>query len=149
MDFEVSIHISDRSPAPSGLIRYGVALDHPGIEGIMSALHRVMDRGDIRFIGNVDYGTDIHLDELRKFYDVIVFATGAIKDARLNIPGVEAENSFGAAEFVSWYDGHPDVDRHWDLSAREVAVIGNGNVALDVARVLSRPARQLLASDIS
>src|SRR5690625_6892020 len=87
-----------------------------------------MDRGHIRFIGNVDYGTDIHLDELRTYYAVIVFATGAIKDARLDIPGVDAENSFGAADFVNWYDGHPDVDRHWDLSAKEVAVIGNGNV---------------------
>src|SRR5699024_3052628 len=74
--------------------------------------------------------------------------TGAIKDARLNIPGVEAENSFVAAEFVSWYDGHPHVDRHWYLSAREVAVTGNGNVALDVARVLSRPARQMLETEI-
>src|SRR5699024_1902316 len=71
-----------------------------------------------------------------------------IKDARLNIPGVDDENSFGAAEFVSWYDGHPDVDRHWDLSAREIAVIGNGNVALDVARVLAKPASQMLSTEI-
>lgn len=148
IDFDVSIDLFDRYPAPFGLIRYGVAPDHPRIKGIITALHRVMDRGDIRFIGNVEYGTDIHLEELRTFYDVVVFATGAIKDARLNIPGVEAENSFGAAEFVSWYDGHPDVDRHWDLSAREIAVIGNGNVALDVARVLAKPASQMLETEI-
>lgn len=148
IDFDVSIDLFDRYPAPFGLIRYGVAPDHPRIKGIVKALHRVMDRGDIRFIGNVEYGTDIHLEELRIYYDVIVFATGAIKDARLNIPGVEAENSFGAAEFVSWYDGHPDVDRHWDLSAREIAVIGNGNVALDVARVLAKPASQMLSTEI-
>ena len=148
IDFDVSIDLFDRYPAPFGLIRYGVAPDHPRIKGIIKALHRVMDRGDIRFIGNVDYGTDIHLDELRSFYDVIVFATGAIKDARLDIPGVNAENSFGAADFVNWYDGHPDVDRHWDLSAQEVAVIGNGNVALDVARVLAKPARQMLETEI-
>src|SRR5699024_12651401 len=107
-----------------------------------------MDRGDIRFIGNVEYGTDIHLEELRTYYDVIVFATGAIKDARLNIPGVDAENSFGAAEFVSWYDGHPDVDRQWDLSARELAVIGNGNVALAVAGDLAQPPSEVLSTDI-
>lgn len=148
IDFEVSIDLFDRYPTPFGLIRYGVAPDHPRIKGIIKALHRVMDRGDIRFIGNVEYGTDIHLEELRTFYDVVVFATGAIKDARLNIPGVEAENSFGAAEFVSWYDGHPDVDRDWDLSAREIAVIGNGNVALDVARVLAKPASQMLETEI-
>lgn len=148
IDFDVSIDLFDRYPAPFGLIRYGVAPDHPRIKGIITALHRVMDRGDIRFIGNVEYGTDIHLEELRTFYDVVVFATGAIKDARLNIPGVEAENSFGASEFVSWYDGHPDVDRHWDLSAREIAVIGNGNVALDVARVLAKPASQMLETEI-
>ena len=148
IDFDVSIDLFDRYPAPFGLIRYGVAPDHPRIKGIITALHRVMDRGDIRFIGNVEYGTDIHLEELRTFYDVVVFATGAIKDARLNIPGVEAENSFGASEFVSWYDGHPDVDRHWDLSAREIAVIGNGNVALDVARVLAKPANQMLETEI-
>lgn len=148
IDFDVSIDLFDRYPAPFGLIRYGVAPDHPRIKGIIKALHRVMDRGDIRFIGNVEYGTDIHLEELRTFYDVVVFATGAIKDTRLNIPGVEAENSFGAAEFVSWYDGHPDVDRDWDLSAREIAVIGNGNVALDVARVLAKPASQMLKTEI-
>ena len=148
IDFDVSIDLFDRYPAPFGLIRYGVAPDHPRIKGIITALHRVMDRGDIRFIGNVEYGTDIHLEELRTFYDAVVFATGAIKDARLNIPGVEAENSFGASEFVSWYDGHPDVDRHWDLSAREIAVIGNGNVALDVARVLAKPASQMLETEI-
>lgn len=148
IDFEVSIDLFDRDPTPFGLIRYGVAPDHPRIKGIIKALHRVMDRGDIRFIGNVEYGTHIHLEELRTFYDVIVFATGAINDARLNIPGVDAENSFGAADFVSWYDGHPDVERHWDLSAREVAVIGNGNVALDVARVLAKPASQMLETEI-
>lgn len=148
IDFDVSIDLFDRYPAPFGLIRYGVAPDHPRIKGIINALHRVMDRGDIRFLGNIEYGTDIHLEDLQKHYDAIVFATGAIKDARLNIPGVEAENSFGAADFVSWYDGHPDVDRHWDLSAREVAVIGNGNVALDVARVLAKPASQMLETEI-
>ncbi|MGJ9404683.1 FAD-dependent oxidoreductase, partial [Arthrobacter sp. KK5.5] len=80
--------------------------------------------------------------------DAVIFATGAIRDADLNIPGIELEGSHGAADFVSWYDGHPDVPREWPLEAREVAVIGNGNVALDVARVLSKHAEDLLVTEI-
>ncbi|QTF72429.1 FAD-dependent oxidoreductase [Arthrobacter woluwensis] len=147
-ELTVSIDLFDRYPAPYGLIRYGVAPDHPRIKGIVNALHKVLDRGDIRFFGNVDYGTDLSLDDLRKHYDAVIFATGAIKDADLNIPGVELEGSFGGADFVSWYDGHPDVSREWPLEAKEVAVIGNGNVALDVARVLSKHADDLLVTEI-
>ena len=144
----VSIDLFDRYPAPYGLIRYGVAPDHPRIKGIVNALHKVLDRGDIRFFGNVEYGTDLSLADLKQHYDAVVFATGAIKDADLNIPGIELEGSFGGADFVSWYDGHPDVPRQWPLTAREVAVIGNGNVALDVARVLSKHADDLLGTEI-
>ena len=144
----VSIDLFDRYPAPFGLIRYGVAPDHPRIKGIVNALHKVLDRGDIRFFGNVEYGTDLSLEDLQKHYDAVIFATGAIKDADLNIPGVELEGSFGGADFVSWYDGHPDVAREWPLTAREIAVIGNGNVALDVARVLSKHADDMLVTDI-
>lgn len=144
----VSIDLFDRYPAPYGLIRYGVAPDHPRIKGIVTALHKVLDRGGIRFFGNVDYGTDLSLADLRRHYDAVIFATGAIKDADLNIPGIELEGSFGAADFVSWYDGHPDVPRDWALEAREIAVIGNGNVALDVARVLSKHADDLLSTEI-
>jgi ferredoxin--NADP+ reductase len=144
----LSIDLFDRYPAPYGLIRYGVAPDHPRIKGIVNALHKVLDRGDIRFFGNVDYGTDLSLEDLQKHYDAVIFATGAIKDADLNIPGVELEGSFGAADFVSWYDGHPDVPREWPLEAKEIAVIGNGNVALDVARVLSKHADELLVTEI-
>ena len=133
----VSIDLFDRYPAPYGLIRYGVAPDHPRIKGIVNALHKVLDRGDIRFFGNVDFGTDLTLADLRTHYDAVIFATGAIKDADLNIPGLDLEGSFGGADFVSWYDGHPDVPREWPLEAKEIAVIGNGNVALDVARILS------------
>ncbi|MBT1001203.1 FAD-dependent oxidoreductase [Paenarthrobacter sp. DKR-5] len=147
-DFEVSIDLFEAYPAPYGLIRYGVAPDHPRIKGIVNALHKVLDRGDIRFLGNVTYGRDITLHDIRKFYDAVIFATGAIKDADLNIPGIELEGSFGAADFVSWYDGHPDVPREWPLEAKEVAVIGNGNVALDVARVLSKHADDLLVTEI-
>ena len=147
-DFEVSIDLFDKYPAPYGLIRYGVAPDHPRIKGIVNALHKVMDRGDIRFLGNVHYGRDLTLTDFRHFYDAIIFATGAIKDADMSIPGVELDGSYGGADFVSWYDGHPDVPREWPLDAKEIAVIGNGNVALDVARILSKHADDLLTTEI-
>ena len=147
-ELTVSIDLFDRYPAPYGLIRYGVAPDHPRIKGIVNALHKVLDRGDIRFFGNVDYGTDLSIEDLRTHYDAVIFATGAIKDADLNIPGIELEGSYGGADFVSWYDGHPDVSRDWPLEAKEIAVIGNGNVALDVARMLSKHADDLLVSEI-
>jgi len=147
-DFDVSIDLFDLLPAPYGLVRYGVAPDHPRIKGIIRALYEVLDRGDIRFFGNVKYGTDITLDELKSHYNAVIFATGAIKDASLNIPGVELDGSYGAADFVNWYDAHPDVARTWPLEAKEVAVIGNGNVALDVARILVKHPEQLLSTDI-
>jgi ferredoxin--NADP+ reductase len=147
-ELTVSIDLFDRYPAPYGLIRYGVAPDHPRIKGIVNALHKVLDRGDIRFFGNVDYGTDLSIEDLRTHYDAVIFATGAIKDADLNIPGIELEGSYGGADFVSWYDGHPDVPREWPLNATSVAVLGNGNVALDVARVLSKHADDLLVTEI-
>ena len=147
-DFDVSIDLFDLLPAPYGLVRYGVAPDHPRIKGIIKALYEVLDRGDIRFFGNVTYGQDITLDDLKKHYNAVIFATGAIQDAELNIPGVELEGSLGAASFVNWYDAHPDFERSWDLSAKEVAVIGNGNVALDVARVLVKSPQQMLETDI-
>ncbi|MEX3632595.1 FAD-dependent oxidoreductase [Rothia sp. LK2492] len=147
-DVPVAIDIFDRYPAPFGLIRYGVAPDHPRIKGIVNALHKVLDRGDIRFFGNVEYGTDITLAELKDHYDAIIFATGAIKDASLDIPGVELDGSYGASDFVSWYDAHPDYPREWPLNAKEIAVLGNGNVALDVARVLSKHADDLLVTEI-
>jgi ferredoxin--NADP+ reductase len=147
-DFEVSIDLFEAYPAPYGLIRYGVAPDHPRIKGIVNALHKVLDRGDIRFLGNVTYGRDLTLHDFRAFYDAVIFSTGAIKDAALDIPGIDLEGSFGAADFVSWYDGHPDVPREWPLEAKEIAVIGNGNVALDVARMLVKHADELLVTEI-
>ena len=147
-DFDVSVDLFDLLPAPYGLVRYGVAPDHPRIKGIIRALYEVLDRGDIRFFGNVQYGKDITLDDLKKHYNAVIFSTGAVKDADLNIPGIELEGSFGAAEFVNWYDAHPDFPREWPLNAKEVAVIGNGNVALDVARVLSKLPSQMLETDI-
>ena len=147
-EVQVAIDIFDRYPAPFGLIRYGVAPDHPRIKGIIGALHKIMDRGDIRFFGNVDYGTDLSLADLREHYDAIIFATGAIKDATLNIPGADLDGSYGASDFVCWYDAHPDYPREWPLNAKEIAVLGNGNVALDVARVLSKHADDLLVTEI-
>ncbi|MEB4614637.1 FAD-dependent oxidoreductase [Leucobacter sp. M11] len=147
-DFEVSIDLFDRLPAPYGLVRYGVSPDHPRIKGIINALREVLDRGDIRFFGNVDFGTDLTIDDLRRHYHAVIFATGAISDAPLAIPGIDAKGSYGAADFVSWFDGHPDVPRTWPLEAREVAVIGNGNVALDVSRMLIKHADDLLPTEI-
>jgi ferredoxin--NADP+ reductase len=147
-DFDVSVDLFDLLPAPYGLVRYGVAPDHPRIKGIIRALYEVLDRGDIRFFGNVEYGKDITLDDLKTHYNAVIFSTGAVKDATLNIPGIELDGSFGAAAFVNWYDAHPDFERSWDLSAKEIAVLGNGNVAMDVARVLSKPAEAMLSTDI-
>jgi ferredoxin/flavodoxin---NADP+ reductase len=147
-DFDVSIDLFDLLPAPYGLVRYGVAPDHPRIKGIMRALYEVLDRGDIRFFGNVQYGKDITLEDLKNHYSAVIFATGAIADADLNIPGIDLEGSYGAADFVNWYDAHPDFPREWPLNAREIAVVGNGNVALDVARILIKRPEDLLATDI-
>src|SRR3954468_4625075 len=146
--FDVSIDLFERLPAPYGLVRYGVAPDHPRIKGIISALREVLDRGDIRFFGNVEYGVDLTLEDLKHHYNAVIFATGSMRDASLELPGVDLPGSYGAADFVSWYDGHPDVPREWPLEAREVAVIGNGNVALDVARILAKHADDLLPTEI-
>lgn len=147
-DFDVSIDLFDLLPAPYGLVRYGVAPDHPRIKGIIKALYEVLDRGDIRFFGNVNYGTDLKLEDLKKHYNAVIFATGAIKDADLEIPGIDLDGSYGAADFVNWYDAHPDFPRTWPLNAKQVAVIGNGNVALDVARMLIKLPEDLLSTDI-
>jgi ferredoxin--NADP+ reductase len=146
--FDVSIDLFDQLPAPYGLVRYGVAPDHPRIKGIITALRDVLDRGDIRIFGNVRFGEDLALDDLQRHYHAVIFATGAIRDADLDIPGIDALGSFGAADFVSWYDGHPDFPREWPLDATSVAVLGNGNVALDVARVLAKHAEDLLVTEI-
>ncbi|MEU8630902.1 FAD-dependent oxidoreductase [Amycolatopsis sp. NPDC048633] len=147
-DADVTIDLFERMPAPFGLIRYGVAPDHPRIKGIVTALHKVLDKPNIRLLGNIDYGTDIKLDELREFYDAVIFSTGASADRELDIPGIDLDGSHGAADFVSWYDGHPDVPRTWPLTASSVAVLGVGNVALDVARILAKTADELLTTDI-
>ncbi|MEV5648322.1 FAD-dependent oxidoreductase [Nocardia sp. NPDC052254] len=147
-DVEASIDLYERMPAPFGLIRYGVAPDHPRIKGIITALHKVLDKPEVRLLGNIDYGSDIDLEDLRRFYDAVIFSTGANADRALGVPGIDLDGSYGAADFVSWYDGHPDVPRSWPLDAEKVAVLGVGNVALDVARVLAKTGDELLPTEI-
>ena len=147
-DTHVSIDLFERQPAPFGLIRYGVAPDHPRIKGIVKALHQVLSKPQLRLLGNVEYGVDVKLDDLRRYYDAVVFTTGAEKDRDLDIPGIDKQGSFGGAEFVSWFDGHPDVPREWPLDAEKIAVVGAGNVGLDVSRMLSKTAAELLVTEI-
>ncbi|GGF50661.1 NADPH-ferredoxin reductase FprA [Marmoricola endophyticus] len=144
-----SVDVIERLPAPYGLVRYGVAPDHPRIKEIVKALRRTLSKDGVRFVGNVEYGRDLKRDDLTRFYDAVIFATGAIEDRELDIPGVELRGSHGAADFVSWYAGHPDAPRDWPLEAESVAVIGAGNVALDVARMLAKPADEQLTTEIA
>jgi ferredoxin--NADP+ reductase len=146
---DASVDVFDRLPCPFGLVRYGVAPDHPKIKSIAAALHKVLDDPAVRFLGNVEVGTDVSLAELHEHYDAIVFANGAAVDRRLGIPGEDLPGSISATEFVNWYNGHPDapIDRY-TLDARTVAVIGVGNVAVDVARVLAKTSDELRATDV-
>ncbi|HWN35361.1 MAG TPA: FAD-dependent oxidoreductase [Pseudonocardia sp.] len=147
-DTPAAIDIFDRLPAPFGLVRYGVAPDHPRIKQVVHALHRVLDQPGLRLFGNVTYGRDITLDDLRRHYHAVIIATGCERDRELAVPGITLPGSYGAAEFVKWYDGHPDVPRDWPLEATEVGVIGAGNVALDVARILAKSADDMLSTEI-
>ncbi|HZK31838.1 MAG TPA: FAD-dependent oxidoreductase, partial [Corynebacterium sp.] len=145
---DIRVDLIEKMPAPFGLIRYGVAPDHPRIKGIVNSLHRVLEQEEIRFLGNIEVGTDITVEELREFYDAVVFSTGATDDRDFNIPGHDLDGSHGAGEFVGFYDGNPDFSRDWDLNAEKVAVIGVGNVALDIARILAKTADELLVTEI-
>lgn len=145
---DVTIDLFERLPAPYGLVRYGVAPDHPRIKQIIVALLRILQRGDIRLLGNVEVGRDVTIAALREHYDAVILATGSDRDAPLEIPGADLPEVYGASEFVFWYDGHPDVPRTWPLEAREVAVLGVGNVALDVARMLTKHVEDLLPTEI-
>ncbi|WP_170918050.1 MULTISPECIES: FAD-dependent oxidoreductase [unclassified Pseudonocardia] len=147
-DADVAVDLFEKLPAPFGLVRYGVAPDHPRIKQIVNALHRVLDNPAVRLFGNVHYGTDVTLADLREHYDGVIVATGCERDRDLEIPGIELPGSHGAAEFVQWYDGHPDVGREWTLDSSSVAVIGAGNVALDVARVLAKSAEDMLSTEV-
>ncbi len=145
---DVSIDLFERLPAPYGLVRYGVAPDHPRIKQIIVALYKILQRGDLRLLGNVEVGRDITMEDLHDHYDAVILATGSDRDAPLNIPGIDLPESYGAADFVSWYDGNPDYPRTWPLEAREVAVIGVGNVALDISRVLAKHVEDMIVTEI-
>lgn len=143
---DVSIDLYERMPAPFGLIRYGVAPDHPRIKGIIKSLHRVLDKPQIRLLGNVNIGEDITLDDLKKHYDAVIYATGATDDRELKIPG--GEHTIGAGKFVGFYDANPHFSESWAQPAEAVAVIGVGNVGLDIARILAKTGDELLVTEI-
>lgn len=144
----IEVDILDKLPTPFGLVRYGVAPDHPRIKQIIKALHRVCESPRIRFFGNVEFGKDVTAETLKTMYRATIFATGANHDNPLNIPGAEADQCFGASDFVDWYDAHPDAPTQWPLTAKSVAIIGAGNVALDVARMLAKPVAEQMSTDI-
>jgi ferredoxin--NADP+ reductase len=145
----VEVDVIDRLPCPYGLVRYGVAPDHGKIKSITLALRKVLETDGIRFLGNVDIGVDLSMAELHQHYDAIVFCYGAAIDRRLGIAGEELAGSFSATDFVAWYSGHPDtqIDR-FTLDSRDVVVVGVGNVAVDVARILAKTAEDLRPTDL-
>lgn len=146
----IGVDVFDRLPAPYGLVRYGVAPDNQKIKSVTRVLRTAFDQDkQVRFIGNVRFGVDIHRADLLEHYDAVVYATGAQGERRLGIPGEDLPGSYGAKDFVDWYSGHPDAaDRDFLLHARHVAVIGAGNVALDVARMLVRSPEELASTDV-
>ena len=145
---DVAVDVFEKLPAPYGLVRYGVAPDHPRIKLIIEALYRILAGGEVRLIGNVEIGRDITLDRLKSHYDAVILATGSASDAGLDIPGADLPEVYGASKFVYWYDGHPDYPRTWPLEATDIAVVGVGNVALDVSRILTKPVSELMSTDI-
>lgn len=149
-DEAIAIDILDRLPVPFGLVRYGVAPDHQETKKIQGLLETIMALPQARFFGNVALGGEVSLADLRSLYDCVVLACGAPKDATLGIPGEALPGVLGAAEFVGWYNGHPDhVDLRPAFGEAGVVVIGNGNVAIDIARILSKSPRELAEGDIT
>ena len=146
----VLVDMFDRLPTPFGLVRGGVAPDHPKIKNVTKVYDKIAQHERFSFLGNVNIGKDIKVEELRQYYDAILFATGAETDNRLGIPGEDLPGSHTATEFVGWYNGHPDYrDRVFDLSQEVAVVIGQGNVAMDVSRILAKTADELRATDIA
>ena len=145
----VRVDVIDRLPTPYGLVRYGVAPDHKSIKSIAQYLRKVLESPDVRFVGGVHLGEDVTRDDLVSAYDAVIYATGAMRDRRLGIPGEDLPGSYAATDFVNWYCGHPDMDSGaFTLDAESVAVIGVGNVAVDVARILARDPDELHATDV-
>ncbi len=145
----VIVDVLDRLPTPYGLVRYGVAPDHTKIKGVAKTLRDVLERPQVRFVGGVEFGRHVTREELARSYDAVVYASGASVDRRLDVDGEDLPGSVAATDFVNWYCGHPDtaVERFL-LEAEEIAVVGAGNVAIDVTRILAKTADELAATDI-
>jgi ferredoxin/flavodoxin---NADP+ reductase len=149
-DLDVQVDVYDRLPTPWGLVRGGVAPDHPNIKAVSRVYEKTAAHPEFRFYGNVEYGRDITHDDLHAHYHAVVYAVGAQTDRRLGIPGEDLPGSWAATEFVAWYNGHPDFgDLEFDLSCERAVVIGNGNVAADVARMLALTREELAATDVA
>lgn len=146
----IEVDMFDRLPTPFGLVRNGVAPDHQKIKSVTAAFDRIAGNPRFRFFGNVELGRDISVDDFKAYYHQILFSTGAQTDRPLGIPGDDLVGSHPATEFVAWYNGHPDFrDHHFDLTQERVAVVGVGNVAVDVARILCRTRDELMKTDIA
>lgn len=149
-DISVVINIFESLPAPYGLVRYGVAPDHPKIKSVTKLYDRILANEQVYYFGNVTLGKNIYYKDLKTHFDAIIYATGAITDRQLNIPGEDLAGSLSATEFVAWYNGHPDfVNLKPNLNISSVAVVGMGNVALDVCRILAKTPEELTDTDIS
>jgi ferredoxin--NADP+ reductase len=149
-DLNLTIDFFNRFPTPFGLVRDGVSPDHQSIKSVIRVFDKILADPRVRFFGNVTYGTDIHHDELKQFYDQIIYAYGAQADRRMGIPGEDLPNSYPATAFVGWYNGHPDYcTLPIDLSCERAVVVGNGNVAMDVARMLVLSPDVLMKTDIA
>jgi ferredoxin--NADP+ reductase len=143
------VDVIDRLPTPYGLVRYGVAPDHAKMKAVTRVLAKPFARDHVRFLGNVEVGRDLTHDDLVAHYDAVVYASGTELDRRLGIPGEDLPGSVPSAEFVRWYNGHPDAaETGFVLDAEQVAVVGAGNVALDVARILARTAEEMRGTDV-
>jgi ferredoxin--NADP+ reductase len=146
---EIEVDIFDMLPVPYGLIRFGVAPDHQSIKGVSRRYEKTALSDNVRFVGNVKVGEDISIPELQSLYDAVVIATGAPHDRKLGLPGEDLANIYGSAEFVGWYNGHPQfAGLDPDLSGRHAVVIGMGNVALDIARILAKSEAEFEGADI-
>ena len=146
---DARVDIFDKLPVPFGLIRTGVAPDHQSIKAVARRYEKTAIGDTVRFAGNVEIGRDIAIEELTELYDAVILATGAPRDRDLPIPGADSANVFGSAAFVGWYNGHPEYAALApDLSGRHAVIIGMGNVALDVARILSKTEAEFEGSDI-
>ena len=149
-DLSVQVDVYDRLPTPWGLVRGGVAPDHPNIKAVSRVYERTAAHPEFRFYGNIEYGADLTGDDLAARYHALIYAVGAQTDRRMGIPGEDLPGSWAATEFVAWYNGHPDYrDLEFDLTGERAVVVGNGNVAADVARMLALTREELAQTDVA